>query len=134
MNFQFTTRSIKSASKPAKRLYAHKHGRLKRRRADVDSKPSLLCINIGATFLRGSCASGKVERILYNLIFSDEVTIYLPVFFPQSPLFSQSHADLITVGQGPIALAVGAGGGGLDIFTLIYLFSYFSLSLGDGPI
>ena len=40
---------------------------------------------------------------------------------------------LITVGQGPIALAVGAGGGGLDIFTLICLFSSFSLSLGDGP-
>ena len=39
-----------------------------------------------------------------------------------------------TVGQGPIALAVGAGGGGLDIFTLIYPFSSFSLSLGDGPI
>ena len=29
---------------------------------------------------------------------------------------------LITVGQGPIALAVGAGGGGLDIFILIYPF------------
>ena len=41
---------------------------------------------------------------------------------------------LITVGQVPIALAVGAGGGGLDIFTLIYYFSSFSLSLGDGPI
>ena len=41
---------------------------------------------------------------------------------------------LITVGQGPIALAVGAGGGGLDIFTLIYPFSYFSLSLGDDSI
>ena len=41
---------------------------------------------------------------------------------------------LITVGQGPIALAVGAGGGGLDIFTLIYPFSSFSLSLGDGQI
>ena len=41
---------------------------------------------------------------------------------------------LITVGQGPIALAVGAGGGGLDIFTLIYPFSSFSLSLGDGLI
>ena len=41
---------------------------------------------------------------------------------------------LITVGQGPIALAVRAGGGGLDIFTLIYPFSSFSLSLGDGPI
>ena len=41
---------------------------------------------------------------------------------------------LITVGQGPIALAVGEGGGGLDIFTLIYHFFSFSLSLGDGPI
>ena len=39
---------------------------------------------------------------------------------------------LITVGQGPIALAVGAGVGGLDIFALIYPFlSSFSLSLGD---
>ena len=38
------------------------------------------------------------------------------------------------VGQGPIALAVCAGGGCLDIFTLRYLFSSFSLSLGGGPI
>ena len=41
---------------------------------------------------------------------------------------------LITVGQGPIALAVGAGGSGLDIFTLIYPFSSFSLSLGEAEI
>ena len=41
---------------------------------------------------------------------------------------------LITVGQGPIVLAVGSGRGGLDIFTLIYPFSSLSLSLGDGPI
>ena len=41
---------------------------------------------------------------------------------------------LITVGQGPIALAVGAGGGSLDIFTLIYPFFSVFLSLGDGPI
>ena len=41
----------------------------------------------------------------------------------------------ITVGQGPAAHALGAGGGSLDIFTLIYpLFPFFSLSLGDGPI
>ena len=40
---------------------------------------------------------------------------------------------LITVGQGPIALAVGAVGVGLDIFTLIYSFFSFSLSLGDSP-
>ena len=38
------------------------------------------------------------------------------------------------VGQGPIALAVGVGWGCLDIFTLLYPFSSFSLSLGDGPI
>ena len=37
-------------------------------------------------------------------------------------------------GQGPIAFAVGAGGGGLDIFSLIYPFSSFSLPLEDGPI
>ena len=41
---------------------------------------------------------------------------------------------LITVGQGPIALAVGVGGGGMDIFTLICPFSSFFLSLEDGPI
>ena len=35
------------------------------------------------------------------------------------------------VGQGPIALAVGAGGGGLDIFTLIYPFSFLSPSLWE---
>ena len=56
-------------------LYAHKHGRLKHRGADVDAKPKLLCFNIGATYLRGSCTSGKVERIHYIFIFSIEVTI-----------------------------------------------------------
>ena len=41
----------------------------------------------------------------------------------------------ITVGQGRTALVVGAAGGCLDIFTVIYPFlSSFSLSLGDGPI
>ena len=39
----------------------------------------------------------------------------------------------ITVGQGPTALAVGAGGGCLDIFTLIYPFSSLSPSLGRRP-
>ena len=40
----------------------------------------------------------------------------------------------ITVGQGPTALAVGAGRGCLDIFTLIYPFSPLFSLLGDGPI
>ena len=38
---------------------------------------------------------------------------------------------LDTVGQGPTALAVGAGGGCLDIFTLIYPFSPLSPSLWE---
>ena len=38
---------------------------------------------------------------------------------------------LITVGQGPTALAVGAGGGCVDIFTLIYPFSPLSPSLRE---
>ena len=37
----------------------------------------------------------------------------------------------ITVGQGPTALTVGAGGGCLDIFTLIYPFSPLSPSLWE---
>ena len=37
----------------------------------------------------------------------------------------------IKVGQGPAALAVGAGGDGLGIFTLIYLFSLLSHSLWE---
>ena len=37
----------------------------------------------------------------------------------------------MTVGQGPTALAVGAGGGRLDIFTLFYLFSSLTPSLWE---
>ena len=39
--------------------------------------------------------------------------------------------NLDTVGQGPIALAVGAEGGCLDIFTLVYPFSPLSPSLWE---
>ena len=35
-------------------------------------------------------------------------------------------------GEGPTALVVGAGGGCLDIFSLIYYFSFLSLSLSGG--
>ena len=38
------------------------------------------------------------------------------------------------VGQGPIELLVGANGGCMDIYTLLYPFSPLSPSLGDGPI
>ena len=42
-----------------------------------------------------------------------------------------SFLFLIIVGQGPIALAVGAGGGCLDIFSLSYHFSFLSPSLWE---
>ena len=37
----------------------------------------------------------------------------------------------IIVGQGPTGLAVGAGGGCLDIFSLVYHFSFLSPSLWE---
>ena len=37
-------------------------------------------------------------------------------------------------GQGPTALAVGAGWVVWTFFSLVYLFSFLSPSLGDGPI
>ena len=40
----------------------------------------------------------------------------------------------IIVGQGPTALAVGAGVCCLDNFSLQYFFIFLSPSLGDGPI
>ena len=40
----------------------------------------------------------------------------------------------VIVGQGPIALAVGAGGGCLNIFLSLSILSSFSLPLGDGSI
>ena len=41
---------------------------------------------------------------------------------------------LITIGQGPIALAVGAGGGFGHFYSHLSFLLSFSLSLGDGPI
>ena len=45
--------------------------------------------------------------------------------------FTFSILILIIVGQGPTALAVGAGGVVLDFFSLIYLFSFLSPSLWE---
>ena len=39
----------------------------------------------------------------------------------------------IRVGQGPTTLAVGAGGGCMDIFSLVYRFSLLSLLSGRWP-
>ena len=44
--------------------------------------------------------------------------------------FDNSRAKIISE-QGPIVLAVGAGGGGFDIFSLVYHFSFLSPSLWE---
>ena len=47
------------------------------------------------------------------------------------PVLGRPTIWRMIVGQGPIALAVGAGGGCLDILTLLYLFSPLSPSLWE---
>ena len=50
--------------------------------------------------------------------------------------FQRRGVQLIWIieGQGPISFAVGADVGCLDIFSLLYLLSFLSTSLGDDPI
>ena len=70
---------------------------------------SVVSIAIQEVFRLQLCGGGRVERWCWGV--------------------------LLMVGQGPTALAVGAGGGCLGFFFshLLFLFS-FSLSLGTGPI
>ena len=51
----------------------------------------------------------------------------------KSPVLGRP-ANWIIVGQGPIVLAVGAGGSSWTFFSHLSLLVSFSLSLGDGPI
>ena len=50
---------------------------------------------------------------------------------PGSTSSAGASYDWMIVGQGPILLAVGAGGGCLDIYTLLYRFSSLSPSLWE---
>ena len=64
--------------------------------------------------LRKACGGGRVERRCWvNFQCRGVLLVWM------------------IVGQGPIALAVGAGGGCLDIFSLICLFSFLSPSLWE---
>ena len=63
-----------------------------------------------------------------RLSFLSVLGIVYPIMFEKLRL-----TNLIIVGQGPIALAVGAGGGCLDIFALVYHFSPHSPSLWKTP-
>ena len=64
----------------------------------------------------------------------------LPIAPPDQPLWCDCWVNFqcrgvlliwIIVGQGPTALAVGAGGVCLDIFSLVYHFSFLSPSLWE---
>ena len=59
--------------------------------------------------------------LLCPCVYGHLLPILVPVLF---------CTILIIVGQGPIALAVGAGGGCVDIFSFVYHFSFLSPSLG----
>ena len=61
---------------------------------------------------------------LFN-VYSKELIIIIKLPVPGRPTI------WMIVGQGPTALAVGAGGGCLDIFTLLFLFSPLSPSLWE---
>ena len=76
----------------------------------------------------GMCILDLSKHAMYDFYYNWGAMVLGKLPMPGRPTI------LITVGQEPIALAVGAGGGGLDIFTLIYPFSSVSLSLGDGLI
>ena len=76
--------------------------------------------------------------VLFNLVFLSHLFFSIrgwsggAMVLSKLPVPGRSTIWMI-VGQGPIALAVGADGGGLTFYSpLSFLFS-FSLSLGDGP-
>ena len=91
---------------------------------DQVSNPGPLTYESGALpiALRGPAKAFKLFLLL-NLGWSGGAMVLGKLPVPGRPTI------WITVGQGPTALAVG--GGGLDIFTLIYLFSPLSPSLWE---
>ena len=112
----------------------------------VPGRPTIwLIVGQGPTVLAVGAGGGCLDIFTLIYLYSPlspslwETARYRLKYCLKGPLNPKTtnqpnRTILITVGQGPIAPAVGAGGGGLDIFTLIYAFSSFSLSLGDGPI
>ena len=91
----------------------------------------------GLTALAVGAGGGCLDvfSLVYHFSFLSpslwETARYRLKYCLKGPLNPKQPTNQITVGQRPIALAVGADGGGLDIFTLLYP---FSLSLVDGPI
>ena len=65
----------------------------------------------------------KINRICLQSGVVGGAMVLGKLFVPGRP------AICMIVGQGPIALAVGAGVGCLDIFTFLHIFSPLSLSL-----
>ena len=102
----------------------------------VPGRPTIwITVGQGPTALAVGAGGGCLDIFTLSYPFSPlspslwETARYRLKYCLKGPLNPKQPTN-----QGPIALAVGAGGGGLDIFTLIYPFSSFSLSLGDGPI
>ena len=90
--------------------------------------------NLDYSRARAFCACSGCGWGLFGHFFLSSITslFFLPVSGRRVNFQCQGVLLIwIIVGQGPIVLAVGAGGGCLDIFSLIYHFSFHSPSLWE---
>ena len=96
----------------------------------VGQGPTALAVGAG-----GGCLD--IFSLVYHFSFLSpclwETARYRLKYCLKGPLSPKQPTNQIRVGQGPTALAMGAGGG-LDIFILVYHFSFLCPSLGDGLI
>ena len=89
---------------------------------------SVTAIDVKTTIAGNNDAASKCMRtniVVDRWVWSGGAMVLGKLPLPGRPTI------LITVGQGPTALAVGAGGSCWDIFILIYLFSPLSPSLWE---
>ena len=69
---------------------------------------------------------------MYNVFICNcRLKFHVTYMYTNEIKFKLNDVIWMIVGQGPIALAVGAGGGCLDIFTLNYPFFLLSPSLWE---
>ena len=104
----------------------------------VPGRPTIwISVGQGPTVLAVGAGGGSFGHFYSHLFFLSSFSLPLGAGWSGGAMVLGKLPVLgrptiwITVGQGPTALAVGAGGGCLDIFTLIFPFSSLSPSLWE---